>query len=69
MKMTAQNKLHLPKLNAQTGQDEGGKRKAGLDVREKKKEKTTNDWMTSQIQCEWSSSGCVVSRGTAVEWV
>lgn len=54
MKMTAQNKLHLPKLNAQTGQDEGGKRKAGLDVREKKKkkEKTTNNWMTSQIQCE-----------------
>lgn len=49
MKMTAQNKLHLPKLNAQTGQDEGGKRKAGLDVREKKKK---DDWMTSQIQCE-----------------
>lgn len=41
MKMTAQNKLHLPKLNAQTGQDEGGKRKAGLDVREKKKNKQT----------------------------
>lgn len=40
MKMTAQNKLHLPKLNAQTGQDEGGKRKAGLDVREKKKKMT-----------------------------
>lgn len=39
MKMTAQNKLHLPKLNAQTGQDEGGKRKAGLDVREKKKKR------------------------------
>lgn len=25
--------------------------------------------MTSQIHCEWSSSGCVASRGTAVEWV
>lgn len=44
MKMTAQNKLHLPKLNAQTGQDEGGKRKAGLDVREKKKNKQTTGW-------------------------
>lgn len=25
--------------------------------------------MTSQIQCEWSPSGCVASRGTTVEWV
>lgn len=34
----------------------------GLDV-------GTTDRMTSQIHCEWSSSGCVASRGTAVEWV
>lgn len=45
MKMTAQNKLHLPKPNAQTGRDGGGGRKVGLDV-------GTTDGMTSQIHCE-----------------
>lgn len=32
MKMTAKNKLHLPKPNVQTGWDGLGGRRAGLDV-------------------------------------
>lgn len=62
MKMTIQNKLHLPKPNAQTGWDGWGQEEGWTQCR--------NNWlMTSQIHCEWSSSGCVASRGTAVEWV
>lgn len=35
----------------------------------KQNKKKTNDWWRCQIRCEWSFSGCVVSRGMNVEWI
>lgn len=61
MNMTAQNKLHLTKPNAQTVWDGFGV--GGLDSMSEQ----LTGWLVKYT--EWSSSGCVVSRGTAVEWV
>lgn len=61
MKMTAKNKLHLPKTNAHTGWDGLGGYRGWIWCR------TRTGWLVKYT--EWSFSGCVASRGTAVEWV
>lgn len=63
MKMTAKiNYICQNLTHGLVGKGSGSGSGIGLNV-------GTTDWMTSQIHREWSSSGCVVSRGTSVEWV
>lgn len=62
MKMTIQNKLHFQNLTHRLVGMGGGSEESWSPWR-------NNRLMASQIHREWSSSGCVASRGTTVEWV